>query len=158
VLAQLADRLTSALAGRRQLVFLSGEAGIGKTTVLDAFLARAATDPDLLIARGTCLEHYGGAEAYLPVLEAFGRLLREPGADRVARVLETHAPTWLVQLPWLDHREDRESLRRQLVGVTKERNAARDGGSPRALSAAVPVLLVLEISTGATTRRSICWR
>jgi predicted ATPase len=51
VLAQLGERLTRALAGQRQLVFLSGEAGIGKTTVLDAFLARAASGPDLLIAR-----------------------------------------------------------------------------------------------------------
>ena len=144
VLAQLEDRLTRARAGQRQLVFLSGEAGIGKTTVLDAFLARAASDPDLLIARGACLEHYGAAEAYLPVLEAFGRLLREPGADRVIRVLETHAPTWLVQLPWLEHREDRETLRRQLLGVTKERMLREMAEALEALSAAIPVLLVLE--------------
>src|SRR5262249_45025542 len=71
VLSQLQDRLASAIAGQRQLVFLSGEAGIGKTTVLDAFLARVGSDPDLLIARGACMEHYGAAEAYLPVLEAF---------------------------------------------------------------------------------------
>src|SRR5712691_2403506 len=57
MLAQLEQRLERARAGARQLVFLSGEAGIGKTTVLDAFLARAASDPDLLIARGACLEH-----------------------------------------------------------------------------------------------------
>jgi len=63
-----------------------------------------------------------------------------------------------VQLPWLDHREDRESLRRQLVGVTKERMLREMAEALEALSAAVPVLLVLEISTGATTRRSICWR
>src|SRR5262249_1084445 len=50
VLAQLEDRLTSALNGERQLVFLSGEAGIGKTTVVDAFLARAASHPDVEIA------------------------------------------------------------------------------------------------------------
>jgi DNA-binding winged helix-turn-helix (wHTH) protein len=135
VLAQLEDRLTHALDGQRQLVFLSGEAGIGKTTVIDAFLAHAASVPDLLIARGACLEHYGAAEAYLPVLEAFGRLLREPGADRVIRVLETHAPTWLVQLPWLEHRDDRETLRRQLLGVTKERMLREMAEALEALSA-----------------------
>src|SRR5262245_22843166 len=124
VLAQLGDRLTHALAGQRQLVFLSGEAGIGKTTVLDAFLARAASDPELLIARGACLEHYGAAEAYLPLLEAFGRLLREPEAEQVIRVLQTHAPTWLVQLPWLEHRDDREALRRQLLGVRSEEHTS----------------------------------
>jgi DNA-binding winged helix-turn-helix (wHTH) protein/tetratricopeptide (TPR) repeat protein len=144
VIAQLADRLTRALAGQRQLVFLSGEAGIGKTTVLDAFLARAASDPDLLIARGACLEHYGAAEAYLPVLEAFGQLLREPGADRVINVLETHAPTWLVQLPWLEPRGDREALRRELLGVTKERMLREMAGALEALTATTPLVLVLE--------------
>ncbi len=140
VLAQLADRLTSALGGQRQLVLLSGEAGIGKTTVLDAFLARAASEPELLIARGACLEHYGAAEAYLPVLEAFGRLLREPGAERLIRLLETHAPTWLAQLPWLD----RESSRGQLLGVTKERMLREMAEALEMLSAVSPVLLVLE--------------
>ncbi len=144
VLAQLAERLARALAGERQLVFLSGEAGIGKTTAIDAFLARAASHPDLLMARGACLGHYGAAEAYLPVLEAFGRLLREPGADRVVRVLETHAPTWLVQLPWLEKRDNRETLRRQLLGVTKERMLREMAEALEVLTAATPILLVLE--------------
>src|SRR5215470_13480568 len=96
VLAQLEARLARARSGQRQLVFLSGEAGIGKTTVLEAFVGRIAADADLLIASGACLEHYGAAETYFPVLEALGRLLREPGAQRLVSVLETHAPTWLV--------------------------------------------------------------
>src|SRR5947207_3532558 len=143
VLAQLADRLASAVGGERQLMFLSGEAGIGKTTVIDALLAHAAFEPELTIARGACLEHYGAAEAYLPVLEAFGRLLREPGAERVIRILRSHAPTWLVQLPWLNHREERETLRRELVGVTKERMLREMAEALDALSADAPVLLVL---------------
>jgi DNA-binding winged helix-turn-helix (wHTH) protein/tetratricopeptide (TPR) repeat protein len=144
VLAKLEDRLARALAGQRQLVFLSGEAGIGKTTVLDAFLARAAVEPDLLLARGACLEHYGAAEAYLPVLEAFGRLLREPGAERVLRVLRTHAPSWLLQLPSVEHADDRESPRDSVVGVTNERMLREMADALQALCAVVPVLLVLE--------------
>jgi DNA-binding winged helix-turn-helix (wHTH) protein len=144
LLAQLEDRLQRTRDGARQLVFLSGEAGIGKTAVLDAFLARAAADPEVSVARGACLEHYGEAEAYLPVLEAFGRLLRQPDADRVARVLRTHAPTWLVQLPWLEHRDDREALRRDLLGVTKERMLREMAEALEVLSATIPVLLVLE--------------
>lgn len=38
-LTQLHTLFTKALAGERQLVFITGEAGIGKTTVVDAFLA-----------------------------------------------------------------------------------------------------------------------
>lgn len=144
VLAQLDDRLASALAARRELVFVSGEAGIGKTSVLDAFLARAASGPDWSIARGECLEHYGAAEAYLPVLEALGRLLREPGAERVIRVLRTHAPTWLAQLPWLEHRDEREASRDHPPGITNERMLREMAAALEALSAVTPVLLVLE--------------
>ena len=125
-------------------MFLSGEAGIGKTAVLDAFRGRASADPDLLVAHGACLEHYGAAEAYLPVLEAFGRLLREPGAERVIRVLKTHAPTWLVQLPWLEERSDREALSREPLGITKERMLREMAEALEALTAKTPLLLVLE--------------
>src|SRR6266705_1775725 len=117
----LASGLERARGGQRQLVFLSGEAGIGKTTVLDAFLAHASVDPDVMLASGACLEHYGGTEPYLPVLEALGRLLRARGAERTIRLLETCAPTWVVQFPWLERRGDREAPRRDLLGVTKER-------------------------------------
>src|SRR5207247_10986157 len=110
----VADRRASTFSLVRQLVFRAGQAGIGKTSVIDALLAHAACEPELTIARGACLEHYGAAEAYLPVLEAFGRLLREPGAERVIRILRSHAPTWLAQLPWVD----RESSPAPSLGVT----------------------------------------
>src|SRR5262245_7102431 len=144
VLATLEARLARACAGERQLVFLSGEAGIGKTSVLDAFVASAAREPDVAIARGACLEHYGVAEAYLPVLEAIGRLLREPGSDRAIRLLEKYAPTWLLQLPWLAPRDDREALRRELVGVTKERMLREMSEALEALTTDTALVLVLE--------------
>ena len=144
LLAELEARLECARAGQRQLVFLAGEAGIGKTTVLDAFVARAGAEPDVMIARGACLEHYGAAEAYLPVLEALGRLLREPGSDRVIRLLERYAPTWVVQLPWLARPDDREALRRDLVGATKERMLREMSEALEALTAETMLVLVLE--------------
>jgi DNA-binding winged helix-turn-helix (wHTH) protein/type II secretory pathway predicted ATPase ExeA len=144
VLAILETRFARACGGERQLVFVSGEAGIGKTTVLDAFLARVAREPDVMIARGACLEHYGVAEAYLPVLEAIGRLLREPGSDRAIRLLEKYAPTWVLQLPWLAPRDDRDALRRELVGVTKERMLREMSEALEALTAERALVLVLE--------------
>jgi AAA ATPase-like protein len=38
-LAYLYDWLEQACEGKRQMVFIAGEAGIGKTTVVDAFVA-----------------------------------------------------------------------------------------------------------------------
>src|SRR5262245_6919737 len=144
VLAELDARLERARAGQRQLVFLAGEAGIGKTTVLDAFVGRAAGDPDVMIARGACLEHYGAVEAYRPVLEALGRLLREPGSERLIRLLERYAPTWIVQLPWVARPDDREALRRDLLGVTKERILREMSEAIEALTTDTTLVLVLE--------------
>jgi DNA-binding winged helix-turn-helix (wHTH) protein len=144
LLAQLQDRLERARGGQRQLVFLSGEAGIGKTTVLDAFLAHASVDPDVMVASGACLEFYGVAEAYLPVLEALGRLLRAPGAERAIRLFESSAPTWLGQFPWLERRDDRAAPHRDLLGVTKERMLREMAEALEVVTAQAPLVLVLE--------------
>ena len=67
-----------AARGARQLVFVSGEAGVGKTTVVDLWLARLDARGAVRIARGQCVEHYGEGETYLPLLEALGQLSRGP--------------------------------------------------------------------------------
>ena len=93
--------LDGAWRGTRQVVFLTGEPGIGKTAVVDAFLDRVATDPRVWIAQGQCVETYGTSEPYLPVLDALARLCREAGGDELVGLLRQKAPTWLVQMPWL---------------------------------------------------------
>lgn len=100
-LAQLHGWLAKALSGERQLVFVRGESGIGKTTVVDAFLAQLQGNPQPWIGRGQCIEHYGASEAYLPVLEAFGRLCLGPDGQQRIGLLRRYAPTWLAQMPAL---------------------------------------------------------
>lgn len=73
VFDELGGHLKAATAGQRRVVFVTGEPGAGKTTVIDAFLA-AQVDRGMLICRGQCLEQYGEAKPYLPVLEALGQL------------------------------------------------------------------------------------
>src|SRR5262245_46433764 len=52
-LARLDECLRLAAEGTRQLVFITGEAGIGKTTLVDEFLRSAAgSDPNLRILHG----------------------------------------------------------------------------------------------------------
>src|SRR5215470_14763116 len=65
-LTKMRGCLDRALAGDRQVVFVTGEAGIGKTTLVQAFLEQAEGLPGVRVARGQCLEHYGSGEAYLP--------------------------------------------------------------------------------------------
>ena len=58
----------------RQCSMLSGEAGIGKTTVVDLFVASLPTPSEVGIGRGQCVDIYGEGEPYLPMLEALGQL------------------------------------------------------------------------------------
>jgi DNA-binding winged helix-turn-helix (wHTH) protein/predicted ATPase len=119
------DRLGRALeraeAGERQLVFVSGEPGIGKTTLIEAFLRTAAAGPSRWVAKGDCIEQYGAGEPYLPVLTAVERLCRGADADdRVAR-LRRAAPTWLAQIPSLIDPATHEALTQRLAGTTQPR-------------------------------------
>src|ERR1041384_2894224 len=63
--------LQQATEGSGRIVFITGEPGIGKTSLSDEFLRRARKHPlGLLISRGRCVEQYGTGEAYLPFLDA----------------------------------------------------------------------------------------
>ena len=54
------ERLVQRAAqGARQLVLVSGEAGVGKTTVVDLWLARLAAGSGVRIARGQCRARMG---------------------------------------------------------------------------------------------------
>jgi hypothetical protein len=97
-LRQLHDWLEKALRGKRQVGFVTGEPGIGKTTLVEVFLGQVHADGHIRIGRGQCLEQRGQGEAYLPVLEAFGRLCQEPEGEQIVAVLRQHAPTWLLQI------------------------------------------------------------
>ena len=134
--------LERTLAGERQIVFVTGEAGIGKTALVDTFARNIASDRSIRIGRGQCLEQYGTGEAYLPVLEAIGRLCRE--WRQVVDVLRAHAPMWLLQMPSLVSASDRESLSREVHGATRERMLREMGEALEALTADLPLVLILE--------------
>jgi hypothetical protein len=72
-LTRLHAWLAIARRGVRQMVFVTGEAGLGKTTLVEAFVAEIGNHGPLWIGHGQCVEHYGAGEAYMPVLEALGR-------------------------------------------------------------------------------------
>ncbi len=84
-----------ARGGRRQLCFVTGEPGIGKSTLVRTFLA-GLEPSSLIVARGACFEQYSAPEPYLRSSRrsrrgAFGA--RRTGADsaRSARPTVRHA-------------------------------------------------------------------
>jgi DNA-binding winged helix-turn-helix (wHTH) protein/predicted ATPase len=142
--SQLQERLAQAQHGARQVLFVTGEPGIGKTTVVDAFLAQIIGEPDVWLARGQCIESYGTGEAYLPVLEALGQLCRGPDGDRLIAWLAQHAPTWLVQMPALLAADALEATQRRVLGATRERMLREFTEALDALTAERALVLVLE--------------
>ena len=73
-------------AAAARVVLVTGEAGVGKTTLVETFLR--ATARAAVIARGQCLERHGEGEPYLPLLDALGRLARGPGGGEVVELLD----------------------------------------------------------------------
>jgi DNA-binding winged helix-turn-helix (wHTH) protein len=144
-IATLRVALESARDGRRQLVFVAGEAGVGKTTLVDTFLEQVASEGLAWIARGSCVEQYGSGEAYLPVVAAIGHLCGSAGGERIVQVLSRHAPTWLAQLPALVTPDRAEELRRRVAWSTQAGMLRESAAALAALSNDEnPVILALD--------------
>jgi predicted ATPase/DNA-binding winged helix-turn-helix (wHTH) protein len=145
VLTELHVGLQQALRGERQLVFITGEAGIGKTALADEFLRQSVSAASSIrIAKGQCVEGYGGKEPYYPMLDALGRFCAGPQAEAIVRILAAQAPTWLVQFPALLKREHREMLQREILGTTRERMLREICEALETITAEYPLLLVFE--------------
>lgn len=138
-LAQLSSLLGRARAGQGGLALVQGEAGIGKTRLVEALATRAARD-DVLLVWGRAWEA-GGAPAYWPLVEVLRGLLRldalkGPALERrratLSLLLPELAPLSDASVPPLPAREARFALMDALVGALCD--AAREA----------PLLVLLE--------------
>jgi DNA-binding winged helix-turn-helix (wHTH) protein len=145
-MALLGKWFSQTLQGQRQIVFATGEAGIGKTAFVQTFLNSIATEyPTVRIGRGQCVQQYGAGEPYMPFLEALGRLCREPNCEWIVERLQQFAPTWLAQMPGLlTSLERARSLGGETQGVTQQRMLREMVQALEALAGQSPLLLLLE--------------
>ena len=142
-LAALRAALASATRGHGRMVLLSGEAGIGKTRLADAFAAESR-DKGARVAWGRCWEA-GGAPVYWPWLQAMRSLLRDVEPSHLRRLVGADAAhiaqllpevrDALPELPDL-HDDDSDRARFALLDAQSRllRNAAREG----------PIVLILD--------------
>jgi predicted ATPase len=96
-LAELQRAFDSAASGQGAVIALSGEPGIGKTTLAEEFLEWVGAAEQCFIGRGRCSERQAGSGAYLPWLEALDALRHQRGTP-VARTMKAVAPTWYAQV------------------------------------------------------------
>ncbi len=147
-LHQLAQRFRLAVRGQRQIVFVTGEVGIGKSALVETFLqldaGQRADDDTVCVARGYTVEQHAAHEAYLPVLDALGRLTHLMDQDVLVSLLRRHAPAWLAQLPGLLDPDSAAALRQSLGVVRPERMLHQLADFLEELCTATTLVLVLE--------------
>ena len=102
--------------GTSQTVFVSGDAGIGKTAMVETF-AGQIQNTGVRMLKGQCVRIHGQQEPYYPLLEALGKVRLDGFSEALAR----YAPTWAFQLPALFTPDERERLRRDIFGATAGR-------------------------------------
>ena len=142
-LSFLHTHLEMANQGQRQFVFVTGEAGIGKTALVQTFIDQLDYST-LWVGHGQCVEQYGEGAAYLPILEALTRLDQSPAGESLIPTLRQYAPSWLVQLPGLITEDEYLSLQRQTQGATQTRILRELAEALEAVSTQHTLLLILE--------------
>ncbi|MBN1224315.1 MAG: protein kinase, partial [Candidatus Aminicenantes bacterium] len=89
-MTRLLEFLEKAVTGKGQVVFVTGEAGSGKTALMKEFCRKAQEGyPDLIIADGKCNAHSGIGDPYLPFREVLGLLTGDVEAKWKAGILSS---------------------------------------------------------------------
>jgi predicted ATPase len=143
-LFQLEDYYRSVVDGRSRFVLLGGEPGIGKTTLLNAFLDRVSQASSAMVTQGQCVVHYGKEEPFGPLLEAVARLCHAENGTQVIEILKRHAPMWLMQLPGLIEPFELERIQHQVEGAGPERMSREFCHVVENLTVKAPLILVVE--------------
>ena len=115
-LSGLHVQIQEAASGQRRVVFISGESGIGKTALVDAFCRRLEPSLAARMARGQCVQGVGASEEYYPVTEALSQLCAAPDGDAACAVLSRIAPAWLAKGRRSDAATSPDALPERLLG------------------------------------------
>ena len=87
-LSRLRSLLERALTGRGGVALIAGEAGGGKTALLDEFARQAGqAHRDLIVLRGSCNAHAGAGDPYLPFREMLQTLAGDVEGKRAGETL-----------------------------------------------------------------------
>ncbi len=78
-LGRLDDLLSKAAGGNLQVAFIAGEAGAGKSSLVDEFIReKEDSDPQLITSIGICNAQTGSGDPYLPFRQVLTSLTTEP--------------------------------------------------------------------------------
>lgn len=141
---QLENAWQLASQGVRQILFVSGHAGVGKTTTVLTFLTNVLDRSQARVTWGQCVQHFGAGEPYEPILDALNRLCHQQDGEQFVSIIERHGPTWLAQLPSLLPTERYLALQQAIAGTTRERMLRELTNTLETITAEKPFILWLE--------------
>jgi DNA-binding winged helix-turn-helix (wHTH) protein/predicted ATPase len=138
-LADLTHTFESVADGGCYIVCVTGEPGIGKTTLTEHFLRELSAGGGLCYtAKGNCSERLVGTGAYLPFFDILESLTLAAGVEDIAREMQQLAPSWYAQVtpvargarpaatPESDDRlAPRERLKREVRGFLQKISSRR---------------------------------
>jgi predicted ATPase len=148
--AELRRAFRQVAGGRSLIVAVSGEPGIGKTSVAEDFLAGIATTGlRPIVARGKCSERLAGTEAYLPLLEALDNLLHGGPVggtgESFSEIMKVVAPTWFVQVAALPgDSSSAQRIRDDVKAASQERMKRELGALFQEISRIRPLVIFFE--------------
>lgn len=134
-----------AKSGTSVVLAVTGEPGIGKTSLAEDFLTELSAGADRpIVMRGRSAEQLAGDEAYLPLLEALDSLLHGDGGSSVNNAMKTLAPSWYFQVATAgSHLAAAASLRDQ-PAASQERLKRELAALFAEVSRAQPLVLFIE--------------
>ena len=131
------------LTGERQVVFITGEPGIGKTTFIEMAIERLSRYGVNALC-GHCTERFGTDEAFHPLIDALETRCRGPGGSSTLEAIRARAPTWLLQMPSFREETNRAAFQNEVFGATRERMLREFCDLVEVLSVDRPLVIVLE--------------
>ena len=143
---QLWRAYTRVKEGRGLILAVTGEAGIGKTSVLEDFIAELGSRGEYpIVGRGRCSQRLAGEEPYLPILDALESLLHRPTGHSLGSVMRATAPTWygLVATDSSDSRSNGEP-REAPPAASQERMKREFAALAQELARTQPLILFID--------------
>lgn len=140
-LGELGGAYERVAGGATRFVAITGEDGIGKTALVEAFVAGLSRAP---VCMTGCDEDAGTGDAYRPLLDALVQLHQASDGGFVESVLRRRAPSWLAELSCAGTPEEQCAMRQRTSGATAPRMWRELRDAFETLSEGQPLVLVIE--------------